>query len=389
VERLPDALVTIEVPPHLAPSALGGWGGCVLKLVASSVRPLERLPSGPEAAIGVLVHRVLECWSRGKGAPDPFALFDEECERVSSELRADPARRHFADLVASRSLQEWTRLRASTAERCLGLERREPSPSLASPGRAVLAGTERVLESSRLRLRGRADRIKALGTAVYEVRDFKTGNVYTAEDEVKPEIQLQLRAYGLMVLEVQAGARVRLVVDDGTDREVSFDADARATALEDITKIVDRVPDAGPADARSLANPGVGCAGCSIRHLCSAYRAEAPHWWKDFPPALERAPNDVWGCVQEVRPSLRVAATDLLLLDAAGRRVRVDGLDARHSLEGLGKGAPLWLFQLEGTGPSRGFDGRRFHPRAFHELPRDKRERRGWSTVCFSEAVNP
>jgi hypothetical protein len=76
---------------------------------------------------------------------------------------------------------------------------------------------------------------------------------------------------------------------------------------------------------------------------------------------------------------------DVVLRDAAGRRVRIDGLDPRHGLTSVLVGKSVWFFGLEATGATRGFDGGRFHPRAFHELPRDRMERRAWALHVFGE----
>jgi hypothetical protein len=81
--------------------------------------------------------------------------------------------------------------------------------------------------------------------------------------------------------------------------------------------------------------------------------------------------------------------TALTLKDDAGRRVRVDGLDVRHGVTPKAVGRRIWLFGLEATGPTRGFDGARFHPRSFHELPRDRLERRAWALDVFGESGVP
>jgi len=43
------------------------------------------------------------------------------------------------------------------------------------------------------------------------------------------------------------------------------------------------------------------------------------------------------------------------------------------------------MFNLESSGAGRDFDGHRFHPRAFHEHPRDRRERRAWRLQVYRE----
>ncbi len=91
---------------------------------------------------------------------------------------------------------------------------------------------------------------------------------------------------------------------------------------------------------------------------------------------------DTWGTVLEVIEGARV---DVVLRDEAGRRIRVDGLDARHGVSAALVGKRIWFFGLEANGATRGFDGGRFHPRSFHELPRDKLERRAWALHVYGE----
>ena len=119
-----------------------------------------------------------------------------------------------------------------------------------------------------------------LGPRTLEVRDFKTGATLDERGEIKEGIALQLQAYGLLLLESQPGADVRLVVDDGEEREVPFDFDARRKATDEVMRITGSMPPAGPASAEELTRPGSSCLACSIRHVCPAYRATAPAWWK-------------------------------------------------------------------------------------------------------------
>lgn len=384
---LPAALSTVEVPEFFSPSALGTWGGCPLKLASASApwpQRVERLISGPDAALGTLVHRVFERAARGDGVSSA-AIFDSEYERIAEELRCDPHRRHYSDLSTTKTLAEWTRLRAWVLERC---DRITPRVAEAAGGhrpQEELTGPEIPLQSTSLRLRGRADRVRRLGGAdAFEVRDYKSGGVLSQDGTVKEEIALQLRAYGLMLLEERPSAAVRLVVDDGTDREVEFDALVRRKTRRQIQEIVRQLPARGSTPAEELAKPGAGCWGCAVRHVCPAYRRVAPNWWRAYTPDIDRIPHDTWGTVVEYAGE---ECSDVVLSDDAGRRVRVDGIDARHGLSRELIGRRLWFFELESSGPARGFDGSRLHPRVFHELPRDRRERRAWRTQIFEEAA--
>jgi hypothetical protein len=101
-----------------------------------------------------------------------------------------------------------------------------------------------------------------------------------------------------------------------------------------------------------------------------------------YPPHIERLSDDIWGTVLEVFGSDRA---NVVLRDDAGRRVRIDGLESRHDISPKSVGVRLWFFGAECTGATRGFDGVRFHARSFHELPRDRLERRAWTLEVFSD----
>lgn len=373
------------MPDCFSPSALANSAGCRLRLVIASQdrsQSVERLPTGPEAAVGTLLHRVLERISR-ESATSPQQIFRQEYERTVIELRADPGRAHFAELASTRSMNEWSRVRAWALARTT----REVMPRVTPSGNGLrhrsTIGSEIRLESLTMRLRGKADRIKQMSSRVIEIRDFKTGVTINEQGEIKREISLQLQAYGLILLEQRPGYEVRLVVDDGDEREIPFDAQAQRDAKAAIERIVCAMPAAGNAAAIELATPGSSCFSCPIRHNCPAYHAIAPIWWKQYPADITRLSNDVWGTVVDV---IGESPCDIKLHDVAGRHVRIDGVDTRHGITSSALGEKLWFFGLEATGPTRGFNGANFHPRVFHELPRDGLERRAWAAQVFLDS---
>lgn len=382
--RLPPLVTDVMVPGCFSPSALVSSGECRLKLAIASLGRSEwdeRLPSGPQAAVGILLHRVLQRARRAGASPQE--AFDEEYARVVDELRRDSRRAHYAELASTRSASEWSRLKAWVLTRVQRESTRSEYRGGGPRDGLYICGSEVPLKSHKLRLRGRADSIRQIAPETFEIRDFKTGTALNERGEIKRDIVLQLQAYGLLLLEVRPDAAVRLVVDDGVERDVPFDLDARRQAMDEIVRIVASMPPPGSAPARDLTVPGSSCFGCSVRHICPEYRAHAPGWWKQYPRNIDRLPNDVWGTTIEVRVTGRV---DLILRDDAGRRVRIDGLAERHGLGPSVLGRRIWFFGLEATGATRGFDGARFHPRYFHELPRDGMERRAWGLQVFIEA---
>ena len=333
---------------------------------------------GPNAAIGTLFHRVLERAAK-KSALSVEEIFDDEYFRAVARLSADPNQAHFAEISSTLSAGEWARRRSWVLKRARSIQPVFDSErTLDTPRATPMYGSEVPLESQALRLRGSADRIRRLGPGSVEVRDYKSGSVVDETGTIRRDIALQLLAYGLILLERRPGILVRLVVDDGSEREVPFGADAQAEAMEELRRITAGVPTGGVVDAESLASPGKACWGCTSRHVCLAYRRNAVRWWNEIPTHIERIPKDTWGTVTDM-PEQRA----VVLRDDAGRRVRISNLDERHGAFRIGM--RVWFFGLEASGAVRSFDGTAFHPRSFHELPRDRAERRAWSLSVFSE----
>jgi hypothetical protein len=217
------------------------------------------------------------------------------------------------------------------------------------------------------------------------IRDYKTGSGIDATGEVRADYALQLRCYGLMLLEQKPRARIRLILDDGVERDVTFDAEAQWEARRAIEEITANAPPPGYAPADSLACVGTSCDGCPFRIVCNTYQQAAPGWWRHYPNGVVRVPFDSFGIITAVSPA--GGETSISIEDKAGRSVRIERLDRRHGLDDSLKGDQVWAFNLAASGGGRGFNGVRFHPRGFYELPRDRWERRAWTATIRGAPV--
>jgi hypothetical protein len=77
---------------------------------------------------------------------------------------------------------------------------------------ANFAASELPVESVNLRLKARLDFLNILPNGIVEITDFKSGNVLDDEGEVESVTALQLRMYGLILLEFSPQARLELKV---------------------------------------------------------------------------------------------------------------------------------------------------------------------------------
>jgi len=249
--------------------------------------------------------------------------------------------------------------------------------------RDSIFGREKALASQRLRLNGRADRIARLADGTIEIRDYKTGEVLDADGEVLAHVVTQLRAYGLLVMEKSPGLPIRLVVDDGTEHEVSFTTRDQRRIRRSLAAINSELPEGRVLDAASLATAGEGCTTCAFRHRCSSYLDAAPTWWRSRASGPADIPQDVWGVITQVSAS-GDNVLDVTITDAAERRVRLDRLDLSRWKDEVKVGDRLWAFNLESPISRVRARAAKLHPTSFYECPADSIQQRAWAAQLFS-----
>jgi RecB family exonuclease len=348
IPALPPPIATVAVPRLFAPTAFAAAGNCRLGLVLqSSLRGLATLPPGPAVALGSLTHRFLSLLASA-ARPAPWVFYRAHGE-ITTRLADDPATVHYADLPRVLGSPAWSRFRAGLLDRIGEYSQTRRSSLTASQSRISPAqfGHERSLISRRLRLKGRADLISRLPDGAIEIRDFKTGNIFDATGAIEASVQVQLRCYGLMVHESFPDSPIRLVVDDGTEHEVSFAPSDQRKLMRSISKLGRELPEGRQLSASDLASPGETCHFCPVRHRCGTYLNAAPAWWKAKPPLPAAIPRDTWGEVLWDEAGID-GTFDILLRDAAGRRIRLDRLDPTRWAAPPAIGTRLWAFNLAG-----------------------------------------
>lgn len=223
------------------------------------------------------------------------------------------------------------------------------------------------------RLSGRPDRIERDSYGVFHITDLKTGSVRDKEGQPLGDYALQVRLYGLMIERIDPDARVRLWLEGSEHVEVPWDAAARAETEELLDATLNDLPDGVYLPADSLAREGPHCGRCRIRHRCPRYRGVAPEWWRSTSANARVAPFDTWGTLLEVSKEDE-QSYEVLLRDAADRKVRVSGLETGLGIEDAIRSGYVWFFDLE---PSETLPhhGAFTHPRNFH----GKRPSRAWS----------
>lgn len=381
---IPAPITEVEVPANFGPSAVARFRGCRLQLVLAGRERPGFLAAGPEAAVGRLVHRVVELWSKGQGS-DPQSLFAELADASRRELAKDPATAPYADLSSTMTHAAWLDVRATAVSKCKPRGDR-PLATVGADQSPGWTGVEKCIVSDRLRLSARMDRLTRIGTNRLLIKDHKTGRVQNDDGSIREEIAFQLRLYGIVAKERFPECDVMLVVDGIDEITVSFTKEDAAKAAERLGTIIGPLPTDTKIAAEDIAVPGESCLHCQARPACPAYRRLAPEWWKVHPQEIPRIPQDVWGAILESKTL--AGRTNLRVLDAAGRTVKVSNLGERSDVS-FAVGRHAWFFNLVPTGNARGWNGQPFHGHAFHELPRDRGERRAWGLRIFRGDAAP
>lgn len=405
MKLIPAPLGAVPIPAEVSVTALAGARPCLLVPTTSGEASVPLLRLGPQAELGRILHKLVEDAGRGRmNASDDAdeavrAHFEVLLRETRLELNKDSFSKPYADLKEAFSFLDWhsrTEIAIAEAARLIACRRLSDSgsrpqvgPSVASGDFGVLlsrAGEFRLFEvpfrSKNLRLKGRIDEVVKQPSGAVEVIDYKTGQVLEDDGSLSAGIALQLRLYGLAVLEYLPQAAVQPRVRSGEqDYAVPFTAeDIRKTESEH-RALLERLPVGQLRLAVSLAALGPHCRTCRIRHVCPLYRGEVARLWAR-PIADFRLALDICGSVLKREKSDDGTHT-LTLRDAASRLVKIHRLSlSEDDLETLKSFREVWFFNL--CSHEGGLNGGSWHhPRNFYELPATRGESRAWAMESF------
>jgi hypothetical protein len=231
---------------------------------------------------------------------------------------------------------------------------------------SAILGSEKAVSNPSLRLRGRPDWSARTGADEIEVVDYKSGRIKDREGHLLDEHVAQIQLYALMMEAAFPGTTVHPFIEQVGRMEVPWDSAKREQIGERLSVVSSQLPAGEILPASELASPGSHCKSCRLRPACAAYLEQAPDWWRADHDSPRPLPTDVWGSVTEVLNDLH--RVSLRITDAAGRRVRVDGLRESHVVSTISRGDFVWLFDLEASEDTQQH-GAIVHPRNFHQDP--------------------
>ena len=198
--------------------------------------------------------------------------------------------------------------------------------------------------------------------------DFKSGNILDDEGEVEEVTALQLRLYGLAILELAPRTRLELkVVSPAGTTEVTFSKEDIANTSAWLAERISSLPTGEQIEADQLAVVGPQCWGCTARLVCPAYRAAVSDLWKRTDLST-KLPLDTAGSIVEVEPSAEQTTT-LRISDLAARIVKIHRLSPTiYSPTHFDRDSVYWFFNLASC-EARLLNGKWRHPRNFNDLP--------------------
>lgn len=366
ISELPPPLDNVRVPPSFSPSSFADLVRCPLSVI-HGLNVHELLPPHPRAVLGTVIHKVMERvrqsspGSAEEAIETATTVFTELLDLEERRLNTDLATRELVPLQRAVGRTAWRNRLAYLKSWAAAVKTQRQSERASNPrgyrntksetnirevrtGK-VQMGTEKPIVVPELRLSGRPDYLERDLEGTIHVTDFKTGPVLDREGNPNDSYSLQVRLYALMIERVEPGVKVRLWLEGAQRAEVPWDDNIRTTVGEILEETIALLPEGKPVTAETIASTGPQCWKCRIRHRCPLYIREAPNWWVRTSVAGPVAPFDVWGHVLGAESSGgRVAGLEIR--DAAGRRVRLRGLESR--IGGTPHpGEAVWFFNLE------------------------------------------
>jgi hypothetical protein len=404
MKLIPSVLRAVRIPAELSVTALAGARPCLLAPVASDDPSVPLLRLGPQAELGRILHKLVEDASRGNigSGTDADAVVRSHLElllrEASQKLSGDASSRPYAELKDSFSFLDWhSRTEIAIAEAALdcagsskSASRLRECPAGSADLNVLLSRTgdftlfEVPFRSRNLRLKGRIDELAKQASGTIQVIDYKTGRILDIDGNLSARIVLQLRLYVLAILECLPQASVQAYVRFREQyHAIPFTPEDVRRTENERQEIFSRLPSGQWQQAEPLAELGLHCRTCRIRHVCPRYRDDAATLWAtptaDFPLAL-----DICGSILK-QEKFDDGTCTLTLKDSADRLVKIHRLSLSETdVEALTSFRQVWFFDLcSHEGRLKG--GVWHHPRNFYQLPASSGESGAWSMEAFWE----
>lgn len=340
----------------ISPSRFEGLMGCRLREVWAANRVPPLLPAFPAARVGSVAHKLLQEAGEGRVGARPTVerRWEDLVGAAEHQMQRSWLERHLAPLKDSVPKFEVRRIQAIERACEIGTERK--SDKLArSWSKSGLFGFEVAVSSRDGFVRGQIDAVLPSRSGPI-IRDYKSGAIFvedtSAQRDLKPEYESQLRLYAALYAESSGSWPVRLEIVPllGPPQVVSFDEKSCLDLLRVARNqlgTVNRVltTNRDPLSMQEeLASPSPGnCNFCPYRPGCRPYQRATG--------TGEGWPSDVWGSLTSVQRLGNDRA--MIHLQRGSRHIRVRGLTddgIRHpALTRPAVGRDFAAFSLKGS----------------------------------------
>ncbi|KAF5066015.1 PD-(D/E)XK nuclease superfamily protein [anaerobic digester metagenome] len=352
---------TVAPVRRVTPSFLVSARECPLKATwaANGLRPL--LPRMAEAALGSVIHRVMEDTGRGRlGSTGGFAvLWDQQLQKEEGGLSQSWLERHLVPLSSSvRDYEQRKELCRLAVEKVAQYVR----PTTTHSGFPPRSSSELWIETPDGVCAGRADLVRRTGDRT-DIIDYKStvirGSGEGGEAQLPNAFEVQLKFYAALYhsRHREWPTSLQIVANGGQAFGVTFSHEECEALLKGAYVVLARVNCAVRESSKSatgalfrLARPSPSaCSRCQYRPVCLPYwdardRTPSPDW-----------PNDLHGVVVETgRWGREKAFIDMALTGEEDRTVKVvDITPERHPALHQGV-SELYTFSLVPYGGSSG-----------------------------------
>lgn len=290
---------------HISPSRFMTSKSCILKGIwEGSNKDISFLPPPPSAALGKVIHNIMECAGKGgMAAESDFEKVWASIEKREEEkLLVSWTEKQFVPLSNSiRNYSEKKELCRLTVQEILGLGKDQELQS--TSGQQTKKYHEEWLKTPDGVCIGRADYIKEANDFI-EIIDYKSVEKIEPERLEDYKVQLKLYAAIFHAERREWPSSLKIMLISGRPIEIEFTQDECKELLKEVyelfykvNSIINKKTSENESLLSELAKPSPNiCHFCSFRPVCT------PYWnaRKSLPNGSW--PNDIYGTIEESGP---------------------------------------------------------------------------------------
>lgn len=257
----------------LSPSTFS-WvhDGCAYQVLLQKLLtayPLCQLPSHKNTTIGTVVHKIYELTTKGQ-----LRIFAEMRDKWEEAIKAEEKKLAIKyPTLKSINLNDYDK-RNKAIKYALGIIKNRKTNTEASVN--VLVLSEKYLDCKEIGLKGVVDKL-VIADGQVAIIDYKSGQVFDCEGNVKKEYTIQLHLYAAMCQHLNMGSVSKLALVDinGQEIQVDYDPILKEKLCNDVSSTIEQLNNIirHKTFEEVVKADNSKCSNCSCRHICQ-YRLE-------------------------------------------------------------------------------------------------------------------